>query len=69
MNRCDIIIHAKGGDNMSEKLVYTVTETADRLRVSRTTVYNWIEEDKIEYSTLPNGQKRIPVKEVDKYLK
>ena len=53
---------------MGKVEAYTVTEVAKKLRVSRTTVYNWIAEEKIVYSVLPNGKKIIPAKEVDKYL-
>jgi len=54
---------------MEEKNVYNVSEFAKKLRVSRQTVYNWIHEDKVEYNTLPNGQKRFSQKTVDKYTK
>ena len=54
---------------MEKKLVYNVTEFAKALRVSRQTVYNWIKEDKVKYNTLPNGEKRFPRSEVEKYTK
>lgn len=47
--------------------VYNVTEATKILKVSRETMYKWLNEGKIKYNTLPNGQRRIPESELKKY--
>ena len=47
--------------------VYNITEATKILKVSRETMYNWLRSGKIKYTTLPNGQKRIPESELKKY--
>ena len=46
----------------------TITEASKLMKVSRQTVYTWIKEKKIKYTTLPSGKKRIPASEVKKYI-
>ncbi len=46
----------------------TITEASKLMKVSRQTIYTWIEESKIKYTTLPSGKKRIPASEVKKYI-
>ena len=47
--------------------VYNITEAAKILKVSRETFYEWLRTGKINYTVLPNGQKRIPESELKKY--
>ena len=51
---------------------YTITEVAKLLKVSRVTVYDWIEKGKMKAVELPglkNGRLRITEKELEKLLK
>jgi predicted site-specific integrase-resolvase len=46
--------------------VVTISEFMDRYRVrSRTTVYNWIKEGRVESFRTPGGQHRIKVGDCD----
>lgn len=47
--------------------VYTITEVSKILKVSRVSIYSWIKENKLKYSVLPNGKKRINEEELKKY--
>ena len=59
------IIHERG-DFVERAL--TITEASKLMKVSRQTVYTWIEEKKINFTTLPSGKKRIPASEIKKYI-
>ncbi len=47
--------------------VYNISETSKILKVSRETLYKWLNEGKIKFTVLPNNQKRIPESEIKKY--
>jgi len=44
------------------------SEFADKIGIGRTTVKRWADDGKINYHTLPNGEKRIPASEVDEII-
>lgn len=49
--------------------LYTPQKTADILGVTRKTIYNWINEGKIQAIQLPGRGIRIPQSEIDRILK
>jgi excisionase family DNA binding protein len=56
-----------------EPLLYTVQDAANRLGVSRNTVYNLVNEKKIPYMRLPSsgageGNIRIPREALEKWI-
>ena len=53
---------------MIEVRSYTITEFAKIAKVSRETVYKWINSNKIKTVINPNGQKRIPYEIVKQYI-
>ena len=48
--------------------LYTISEVAKLLKVSRVSIYTWIEEGKLKVLTLPNETKRITETEVKRIL-
>jgi len=48
--------------------LYTVEEVSQMLNVCKHTIYRWIRRGWIRAIVLPNGQIRIPKKELDKLL-
>ena len=48
--------------------LYTISEVAKLLKVSRVSIYTWIEEGKLNVLTLPNDTKRITETEVKRIL-
>ena len=63
---------------MSEKLdpqkdstdVYlTVYEVAEMLRVSRRTIYRWMENGKIRFFQAMGGATRVPLSELNRFIK
>jgi excisionase family DNA binding protein len=45
----------------SQPKLLSATQAADLLNVSRRTILNWIEADKVPYVKLPGGDYRIPL--------
>lgn len=52
----------------NEEIFYNTTQVAKILKVSRRTVYNWINEKEIPYYRQKNGRYRIPKSAIDKKL-
>jgi excisionase family DNA binding protein len=48
--------------------LYTVEEVSQMLQIGKHTVYRWIKRGWIKAVVLPNGQIRIPKKEIDRVL-
>ena len=46
--------------------LYKISEVTKMLRISRSTLYRWMDQGLISYIELPNGQRRITKSEVDK---
>ena len=53
---------------MANIKLYTISEVAEILRVTRQTVYNWIKSGKIRVVRLPNGFIRITEDELKRIL-
>lgn len=53
----------------SDENYLTVTSVAEKLDVSRDTIYRWIEDDIIPCNYLPNGKKMIPEKKLMEAIK
>ena len=47
---------------------YKLREVADRLSLSKRTIWNWVRAGKIDAVQLPNGQIRISRKTLDRFL-
>lgn len=45
----------------SQPKLLSTTQAADLLNVSRRTILNWIEADKVPYLRLPGGDYRLPL--------
>ena len=48
---------------------YRISEAAKILRVSRTTIYMWLDNKQIKGIQLPNKEWRIPVSEIERIKK
>ena len=54
---------------MAEQKCYTITEAIKILKLSRQSIYTWIDNGQLKANQLPNGTWRIPASEIDKYTK
>jgi len=51
---------------VKHETLYTLTEVATILKVSRVSVWRWCRDGLVEHIILPHGQLRIPQSELDK---
>ena len=40
-------------------MLYTINEYAEKMRVSRVTVYSWLKKDLLEFEKTPTGKIRV----------
>ncbi len=57
------------GEPNVETTYLTTSEVADRLRVSRATVTNWLQDGRLKGVQLPTGTWRIPESAVDDFIR